>query len=174
MGPTIDVAQSADGMPPPLFVRREWFCEFKERGMSVHDAVTGDIHVDKNGKLWRCIGTCKEPTVVEMMGKLVMPMIFIAVSMVLVQLSNALIEGSDPSRGAGVGYLAGMFEGAAVALILGRLIAWWRERRRSRAAASTVARLASTAATIESGPQDPEAGEYVTPAPTLRGYISPR
>jgi hypothetical protein len=113
--------------------------------MRAHDDAIGDIYVDENGKLWRCIATCKKPTVVEMMGKLAMPVIFIAISMVLVQLSNALIQDSDPWRGAGVGYFAGIFEGAAVVLLLGRLIAWWREHHRSRAAMLAVARFASTA-----------------------------
>ena len=31
--------------------------------MSVRDAVPGDIYVDPDGKLWRVISTCKEPTV---------------------------------------------------------------------------------------------------------------
>ena len=31
--------------------------------MSVHDAQLSDIYVDKQGKLWRCIMTCHEPTV---------------------------------------------------------------------------------------------------------------
>jgi hypothetical protein len=111
--------------------------------MRAHDAATGDIYVDENGKLWRCIATCKEPTVLEIMGKLAVPIIFIAISMVLAQLSNALIQDGDSWRGAGVGYFAGIFEGAAVALLLGRLIAWWRERQRSRAAIVAVARFAS-------------------------------
>jgi hypothetical protein len=117
--------------------------------MRVHDAAIGDIYVDENGKLWRCIATCKEPTVLEMMGKLGMPMIFIGISMVLVQFSNALIQDSDPWRGAGVGYFAGVFEGAAVVMLFGRLIAWWREHQRSRAAMLAAARFASTATDTE-------------------------
>jgi len=31
--------------------------------MSTHDAEQSDIYVDENGKLWRCIMTCNEPTV---------------------------------------------------------------------------------------------------------------
>ncbi len=31
--------------------------------MSVHDAEPGDIYVDKDGKLWRVVGVCKDPTV---------------------------------------------------------------------------------------------------------------
>jgi hypothetical protein len=31
--------------------------------MSTHDAELSDIYVDENGKLWRCIMTCSEPTV---------------------------------------------------------------------------------------------------------------
>lgn len=31
--------------------------------MSVHDAEPCDIYVDKQGKLWRCIGVNKDPTV---------------------------------------------------------------------------------------------------------------
>lgn len=31
--------------------------------MSVHDAEPGDVYVDKEGKLWRVMGTCHEPTV---------------------------------------------------------------------------------------------------------------
>ena len=32
--------------------------------MSIRDAQPYDIYVDANGKLWRCIGTCSEPTVI--------------------------------------------------------------------------------------------------------------
>lgn len=31
--------------------------------MTVQDAQPMDIYVDKQGKLWRCIGVCSEPTV---------------------------------------------------------------------------------------------------------------
>lgn len=31
--------------------------------MSIHDAELSDIYVDENGKLWRCVMTCAEPTV---------------------------------------------------------------------------------------------------------------
>lgn len=31
--------------------------------MTVHDAEPSDIYVDANGKLWRCVSTCSEPTV---------------------------------------------------------------------------------------------------------------
>lgn len=31
--------------------------------MSVHEAEPGDVYVDAHGKLWRVMGTCKEPTV---------------------------------------------------------------------------------------------------------------
>lgn len=31
--------------------------------MAVHDAELDDIYVDKQGKLWRCVMTCHEPTV---------------------------------------------------------------------------------------------------------------
>lgn len=31
--------------------------------MSVHDADLGDIYADENGKLWRVIAICGEPTV---------------------------------------------------------------------------------------------------------------
>lgn len=31
--------------------------------MSIADAETGDIYVDKLGKLWRVVGVCREPTV---------------------------------------------------------------------------------------------------------------
>lgn len=31
--------------------------------MSTHDAELDDIYVDKQGKLWRCISICHEPTV---------------------------------------------------------------------------------------------------------------
>lgn len=31
--------------------------------MSVHDAEVDDIYVDKQGKLWRCVTTCQQPTV---------------------------------------------------------------------------------------------------------------
>jgi hypothetical protein len=112
--------------------------------MKVHGAATGDIYVDENGKLWRCIATCKEPTVLEMMAKLGMPAIFMGISMALVQLSNASIQDGYPWRGAGAGYFAGIFEGAAVVLLIGRLIAWWREHQRSRAAILAVARFAGT------------------------------
>jgi hypothetical protein len=117
--------------------------------MRPHDAATGDIYVDESGKLWRCIATCKEPTVLEMMGKLAVLIIFIAISMVLAQLSNALIQDGDPWGGAGVGYFAGIFEGAAVALLLGRLIAWWREYQRSRAALLAVAKFARATAAMK-------------------------
>lgn len=30
---------------------------------TVHDAQLADVYVDKQGKLWRCIMTCHEPTV---------------------------------------------------------------------------------------------------------------
>lgn len=29
--------------------------------MSVHDALPGDIFVDEQGKLWRCMSICNEP-----------------------------------------------------------------------------------------------------------------
>ena len=32
--------------------------------MSVHDAQPQDIYVDAQGKLWRCVGTCSEPTAI--------------------------------------------------------------------------------------------------------------
>lgn len=32
--------------------------------MSVHDAQPADIYVDKQGKLWRCVGICHEPTAI--------------------------------------------------------------------------------------------------------------
>ena len=32
--------------------------------MSVNDAATGDIYVDAQGKLWRIISVCHEPTIV--------------------------------------------------------------------------------------------------------------
>jgi hypothetical protein len=32
--------------------------------MSVHEAEPGDVYVDENGKLWRVIGVCGEPTVI--------------------------------------------------------------------------------------------------------------
>ena len=32
--------------------------------MSVHDAQPGDVYVDAGGKLWRCVGTCQEPTAI--------------------------------------------------------------------------------------------------------------
>lgn len=31
--------------------------------MSVHDAQPGDIYTDEQGKLWRIIGVCHQPTV---------------------------------------------------------------------------------------------------------------
>jgi hypothetical protein len=31
--------------------------------VSVHDAEPGDIYVDAEGKLWRVLWTCREPTV---------------------------------------------------------------------------------------------------------------
>lgn len=31
--------------------------------MSVHDAEPGDIYIDKQEKLWRVVGICREPTV---------------------------------------------------------------------------------------------------------------
>jgi len=31
--------------------------------MSVHDAEPGDIYADGQGKLWRVVGICREPTV---------------------------------------------------------------------------------------------------------------
>lgn len=31
--------------------------------MTVHDAQLADVYVDKQGRLWRCIMTCHEPTV---------------------------------------------------------------------------------------------------------------
>lgn len=32
--------------------------------MSVHDAEPWDVYVDSAGKLWRCVGICREPTVI--------------------------------------------------------------------------------------------------------------
>lgn len=32
--------------------------------MSVHDAEPGDIYADEQGKLWRIVGVCHEPTVI--------------------------------------------------------------------------------------------------------------
>lgn len=32
--------------------------------MSVHDALPMDVYVDAQGKLWRCVGICTEPTVI--------------------------------------------------------------------------------------------------------------
>lgn len=32
--------------------------------MSVHDAEPADVYADANGKLWRVVGTCREPTVI--------------------------------------------------------------------------------------------------------------
>lgn len=32
--------------------------------MSVHDAEPMDIYADAQGKLWRCVGICREPTVI--------------------------------------------------------------------------------------------------------------
>ena len=34
------------------------------RKMSVHDAEPNDVYVDEDGKLWRVLGTCGEPTVI--------------------------------------------------------------------------------------------------------------
>lgn len=31
--------------------------------MSVHDAVPGDVYADEQGKLWRIVAVCHEPTV---------------------------------------------------------------------------------------------------------------
>lgn len=31
--------------------------------MTVHDAKSMDLYTDAGGKLWRCVGTCSEPTV---------------------------------------------------------------------------------------------------------------
>lgn len=43
--------------------------------MSVHDAEPSDIYTDKYGKLWRCIGICREPTVTfeEVEGRTIAP-----------------------------------------------------------------------------------------------------
>lgn len=30
--------------------------------MSIHDARAGDLYVDKDGKLWRVLWTCEEPS----------------------------------------------------------------------------------------------------------------
>lgn len=40
--------------------------------MSVHDAEPGDVYADKQGKLWRVMGVCHEPTVTveEVEGRL--------------------------------------------------------------------------------------------------------
>lgn len=45
--------------------------------MSVHDAVPGDIYVDRTGKLWRCVTVCHEPTVTmeEVEGRVEGPII---------------------------------------------------------------------------------------------------
>lgn len=32
--------------------------------MSVHDAEPNDIYIDDDGKLWRVVGVCGEPTVI--------------------------------------------------------------------------------------------------------------
>lgn len=32
--------------------------------MSVNDAEPMDIYVDSQGKLWRCVGVCRDPTVI--------------------------------------------------------------------------------------------------------------
>lgn len=32
--------------------------------MSVHDAEPGDIYADEQGKLWRIVGVCHQPTVI--------------------------------------------------------------------------------------------------------------
>lgn len=32
--------------------------------MSVHDAQPMDVYADKQGKLWRCVGYCSEPTAI--------------------------------------------------------------------------------------------------------------
>ncbi len=76
--------------------------------MSVHDAEPMDIYVDPQGKLWRCVGTHKEPTVIfeEVEGRTPSPVNLMGAQAAYVpQQNNAQVQIIKDRKSGGVGGL---------------------------------------------------------------------